>query len=506
MTAAIRFNRRTFLGTSIFAAAAAVPFTRAWPAILGPSATVDRDLDAVTGDGKSITLKRAEVQELGASLRGNLLLAGHPAYDSARKVWNAQLDRRPAFIVQPRGAADVRSAVQFARASNLLVAVKCGGHSPSGKSTCEKGMLLDLSLLRGVQVDPAARIAHVAGGSLLGDLDHEAMAHGLVTTAGTVSHTGVGGLTLGGGFGRVARRFGLALDNVRAAEIVTGQGEILRVSAKQNPELYWGVRGGGGNFGVVTAFDFALHPMQRQVIGGTILFPLEQTKSVLSFYSDYEGSARDDLYLSAGVVSNAGFAGVSGVGFVVCYSGPANEADAILRTIRSAGKPVMDGIKPIDYVALQRSGDLDEKRAIGSYTKTGFVKKISPGLIDAIVSGLEPHAERSTTVGFQHCGGAIARVAADATAFPHRGIHATSLLGCDWPATTDPTPHLAWLREYWKAIEPHTDGFYTNDVVDETQKQVDENYLGNYPRLVALKNKYDPTNLFRLNANVKPTV
>jgi FAD/FMN-containing dehydrogenase len=505
MTPVARLSRRRFLSTSVLAAASTLPLSRAWPAILAPSPSVDRDLEALTGDGKSITLKRAEVQELGDSLRGNLLLPGHPAYDPARRVWNAQMNRRPAFVVQPRGAADVKNAIQFARSSNVLVAVKCGGHSPSGKSTCERGMLLDLSLLRGVQVDAAAKIAHVAGGSLLGDLDHEAMARGLVTTAGTVSHTGVGGLTLGGGFGRVARRFGLALDNVRSVEIVTGKGEILRANAQENPELFWGVRGGGGNFGVVTAFDFDLHPMQRQVIGGTILFPLSQAKNVLSFYSDFEGVARDDLYLSAVMVSNAGLSGVDGVGFSVCYSGPASEAEKVLRTIRSAGTPVMDGLKAMDYVALQKSGDLDETRAIGSYTKTGFVKKIPPQLIDAVISGLEPHPERATTVGFQHCGGAISRIAPDATAFPHRGIHATSLLTADWLATTDPTPHLDWLRKYWKSIEPHTDGFYTNDVVDETQKQVDENYLGNYPRLVALKNRYDPANLFRLNANVRPT-
>jgi hypothetical protein len=246
--------------------------------------------------------------------------------------------------------------------------------------------------------------------------------------------------------------------------------------------------------------------MQRQVVGGTILFPLKQAKSVLTFYSEFEGVARDDLYLSAVMVSNAGLTSVSGVGFSVCYSGPMSEAEKVLKTIRSAGTPSMDGLVPMDYVALQRSGDLDETRAIGSYTKTGFVKKIPPQLIDAVINGLEPHPERATTVGFQHCGGAISRVAPDATAFPHREIHATSLLTCDWLATTDPTRHLEWLRKYWKSIEPHTAGFYTNDVVDETQKQVDENYLGNYPRLVALKNQYDPANLFRLNANVKPTV
>ena len=242
---------------------------------------MDRDIDAITGDGKSVTLTRAMVQELGDSLRGNLLLAGHPAYEDARRVINAQMDKHPALIVQPRGAADVKQAVDFARASNLLVAVKCGGHSPSGKSTCDSGMIIDLSLLRSVRVDAKARIARVAGGSLLGDMDSETMAHGLVTTAGTVSHTGVGGLTLGGGFGRVARRFGLALDNVRSVDMVTANGEIVRASADENPELYWGTRGGGGNFGVVTSFEFALHPMQRQVIGGIVVFPGSEAKQVL---------------------------------------------------------------------------------------------------------------------------------------------------------------------------------------------------------------------------------
>jgi len=497
-------SRRRFLGSSLVATAALLPAGRAWSAILAPSTTVDRDLDALTGDGRQVTLKMAEVQDLGNSLRGNLILSGHPAYDPARRVWNAQMDKHPALIIQPRGAADVRSAVQFARASNLLVAVKGGGHSPSGKSTCERGMLIDLSLLRGVNVDSQKKVAHVLGGSLLGDLDHEAMAHGLVTTAGTVSHTGVGGLTLGGGFGRVARRFGLALDNVRGVEIVTANGEILRASAEENPELYWGVRGGGGNFGVVTSFDFDLHPMQRQVFGGSILFPLSQARSVLNFYSEIEGTLPDEMYLSGAISSNGGFSGRSGVGFIVCHSGTPAGAEKLLSTIRSAGTPIADSVKAIDYVALQRSGDIDEKRAIGSYSKTGFVRTISPQLIDAIVTGLEEHPQRQTHVGFQHCGGAIKRVAADATAFPHRGIDATTLLTVDWPGNVDPTQHIKWLLAYWDSIRPHTDGFYTNDASDETQKMLDENYLGNLPRLVALKKRYDPTNLFRLNANVRP--
>jgi FAD/FMN-containing dehydrogenase len=497
-------SRRGFVRGSLAAAvAASLPAGRALSAVLSPSMKVDRDLDAITGDGKSVTLARAAVQELGDSLRGNLLLSGHPAYEEARRVINAQMDKHPALIVQPRGAADVKQAVDFARSSNLLVAVKCGGHSPSGKSTCDRGMMIDLSLMRNVRVDPKARVARVAGGSLLGDMDSETMAHGLVTTAGTVSHTGVGGLTLGGGFGRVARRFGLALDNVRAVDMVTADGQFVRASADENPELYWGTRGGGGNFGVVTSFEFALHPMQRQVIGGLLVFPMSDAKRVLTFYSEYEGIAPEELYLSCVLVSNPQ---INGVGFQLCYSGPANKADEVLNKVRSAGgKPILDQVAPIDYVALQSSGDSTEARAIGSYTKTGYVKKISPQLIDTMINGLEPHPERFTTVGFQHCGGAISRVANDATAFPHRDIHATSLLLVDWPVQVDPTRHIAWLKQFWDAILPHTDGFYTNDAIEESQKQIDENYLGNYPRLLALKNKYDPTNLFRLNANVVPT-
>ncbi|MEO8464729.1 MAG: FAD-binding oxidoreductase [Gammaproteobacteria bacterium] len=497
-------NRRQFVRSSLAAAvAASLPLAPGFAGVLGPAAKVDRDIDAVTGDGKSVTLTRAMVQELADSLRGNVLLAGHPAYEEARLVINAQINKHPALIVQPRTAADVKQAVDFARGSNLLLAVKCGGHSPSGKSTCDRGMLIDLSLLRNVSVDSKARIARVAGGSLLGDLDSEAMAHGLVTTAGTVSHTGVAGLTLGGGFGRLARRFGLALDNVRSVDMVTASGEFVRASANENPELFWGVRGGGGNFGLVTSFDFEVHPMQREIIGGPMLFPMSEAKSVMTAYADYEGIAPNELYLSGVLISNP--KGQSGVGFTTCYSGPKANAEKIFRTVRSFGKVAFDGVKPMDYVALQRSGDIEDPRAIGSYTKTGYVKKISPGLIDAMISGLEPHADRATTVGFQHCGGAISRVANAATAFPHRDIHATSLLLVDWPAQVDPTVHIAWLKKYWATIEPHTDGFYTNDVVDETQKQVDENYLGNYARLLKLKNKYDPKNLFRLNANVVPT-
>ncbi len=458
---------------------------------------VDADIDAVTGDGRRITLGRAAVQELGDSLRGDLLLPGHAAYEEARHILNASINRHPALIVQPTGVADIRYAVDFARDSELLLAVKCGGHSHSGKSTCDGGMMIDLSRMRGVRVDPHARVAQVAGGSLLGDMDHETMAFGLVTPAGTVSHTGVGGLTLGGGYGRLARRFGLSLDNVIGYDIVTPDGQLRRADHEQNPDLYWALQGGGGNFGVVTSFDFRLHEMQREVIGGQIAFPVEQARQVLEFYGEYAPSSPDDLSLDFALV-DAGLAG-SVVGMSICYSGPQNRFEPILAKLRSAGTPLFEDVGTWDYVALQKSGDISDPRAIGSYTKSGFSTGLTPAYIDAIVTGFEASSGRNTTFAFQHDGGAINRIPADAN------INFTPLLVIDWPIDSDPASHIAWLKSYWATIEPHIAGFYTNDLIDETQQQVNENYLGNYDRLVAIKNKYDPSNLFRLNANIVPS-
>jgi FAD/FMN-containing dehydrogenase len=494
-------NRRGFLHSAVTAALATAS-PRLFADVIGPAMRVVADIEAVGRDGRSITLPRADVQALGDSLRGHLLLPGPGAYEEARRLINASIDRHPALIVQPTGVADVRSAVDFARDMDVLLAVKCGGHSHSGKSTCDGGMMIDLSLMRGARVDRGRRTATVEGGSLLGDLDHETMALGLVTTAGTVSHTGVGGLTLGGGYGRLARRFGLTLDNVIGYDIVTPDGRLQRASADENPDLFWALRGGGGNFGVVTAFDFRLHEMQREVIAGQIAFPLEQARSVLEFYGDYAADSPDELSLDFALV-DAGPAG-SLVGFSVCYSGPPSRFEPIAARIRAAGTPVFEDLTSWDYVALQRSGDLTDPRAIGSYTKSGFSAAITPGYIDAIVTGFEAAAGRTTTFAFQHDGGAINRIAADATAFPHRDINFTPLLVVDWPIDTDPTDHIAWLRAYWATIEPHIQGFYTNDLIDETQQQVNENYLGNYDRLVGIKNRYDPENLFRLNANIVP--
>ena len=462
---------------------------------------VNGDIHAVTGQGADINLRESELTELKGSLGGRLLLPGNEGYDQARHVLNASIDRHPALIVQPSGASDIRSAVGFANAHELLLAVKCGGHSPSGKSTCQGGMQIDLSSMRGARVDLPAGTCHVAGGSLLRDLDHESMAQGLVTTAGTVSHTGVGGLTTGGGFGRLARRFGLALDNVQSVDVVTANGQLIHANAQENPDLYWGVRGGGGNFGVITNFEFKLHPMSRKVVAGNVMFPLSEMKNVLDFYADYAASCPDELYLDFIALSQPGDdKGV--VGLHACYSGPVEQAEAVLAPIAKAGKSFQNTIASVDYTAVQQAFDDTEPRVTGQYMKGGFVEKIPTGLIDEMVAGFKP--EFGLFLLFQHSGGAINRIAVDATAFPHRYAVANLVCAVSWPVAESREPYVAYLRKYWSNMQKYTYGWYTNEVGDEKPAIVNSNYQGNYDRLLKVKNQYDPGNLFRLNANIQP--
>ena len=498
-------NRRHFLGSAVSAGIAATFSGGANAASLVQSLlNVSSSLVANTGNGAEITIEAAALEELKSALRGKLLLADSEGYDTARRVLNPSFDRFPALIVQPSGAADVAAAVTFARERDLLLAVKCGGHSFSGKSTCDGGMQIDLSMMRGARIDRANKRAYVAGGSLLGDLDHESMAHGLVTTAGTVSHTGVGGLSLGGGFGRLARKHGLTLDNIKSVDIVTADGEIRHASADENPDLFWGVRGGGGNFGIVTSFEFGLHEMDRTVIAGDVVFPTDRFKDVLRFYADHCQTVGDDISLD--VIAAAPPGGEAGAVLLhVMYAGDHSKADKALPPFEKLGEPIANSIGPVDYVALQSMWDNSDPRHGGDYIKSGFVTDVDGAQIDAIADGFESHPDRSTMFFYQHSGGAINRVATDATAFPNRNAATGPAVIVSWNEGADSTAHVDYIRSYWSTIEKFTDGFYTNTGDFETQESLNRNYRGNHQRLVALKDKYDPGNLFRLNANVRPS-
>ena len=496
-------NRRKFFRSTL-ATAAAISF----PALRGYSAdtAVPAEIDAVTGSGAAVSLQRVAIEELRNGLRGQLLLSDSEGYEEARRLRNRMIDKRPALIVQCLGAGDVREAIDFARHYELLTAVRCGGHNVAGKGSCDGGIMIDLSPLQGVRVDPQARTASVAGGSLLVSLDQESQAFGLATTSGTVSHTGVGGLTLGGGFGRLGRRFGLAADNVKAVDIITADGQFRRASAEENPDLYWGVRGGGGNFGVVTSFEFQLHPLDHQVIGGEIFFPYSQAKDLLNFYAEYCQSIPDEMY--ADIVIFAPPMGLDHmVYFNVCYAGAHNKAERILEPIRRVGRVLRDDIKAVDYVALQRSSDDTDPRGFGQYLKSGFTTQISTDLVDALVDNLESDPKRGGMAFFQQSGGAIGRVAPDATSFPHRYTEHNMTIGAVWGhGRTETAPHVRWARQYWNSVESFTHGYYSNDEFAVDQPSARANYLQNYDRLVEIKSQYDPTNLFRLNSNIEPKV
>jgi FAD/FMN-containing dehydrogenase len=490
----VTMNRRFFMRSAVAAGVAMAIPLRALTEVIA-------DVAAVTGDGKAVSLEKAAVKELSDSLRGNLLMPGNAGYDIARRVLNRGIDKHPALIVQPTGVADIQHAINFARERELLLAVKCGGHSWSGKSTCDGGMQIDLSTFRHARIDPKARRAYVAGGSLLGELDREAMAQGLVTTAGTVSHTGVGGLTLGGGFGRLARRFGLALDNVASLDIVTADGQLRHASADENAELYWALRGGGGNFGVVTNFEFQLHPMDRQVIAGDLVFPMDRAREVLAYYGEHSAGAPDELYWDAGIAAGPGADPVAI--FYVCYSGPESKAEAVLEPLRRL-KPIADTVAKADYVEVQRAWDDSDPRN-ANYLKAGFVNEMPGDFVARIVDGFEAHPARGTTIWCQQSGGAIGKVPVGATAFAHRKSAGNWFVSASYAPDDDPAPHIAYLRSYWSTLERFTDGWYTNDAADHSQQAFHSNYQGNFERLQKVKNEYDPGNLFRLNANIEPS-
>ena len=490
-------KRREFVGAGL-ALSTAWPL-RGWSAVLKDVG----DVAARSLDGADFNLASSSVQDFATSLRGELLLRETPGYDARRRVFNGMFDKKPALIACCTGTSDVRRAVDFAREHRLLTAVRAGGHSISGKSTCEGGLVIDLQAMQGVRVDPEAARAHLEAGSLLGQLDYECAAFGLATTAGTVSHTGAAGLTLGGGFGRLGRRFGLACDNVAAFDVVTADGKFLRVSADENTDLFWGLRGGGGNFGVVTSIEYRLHPMNPVILGGYLAWPLDHARDAWRRYRDLASDAPDVVNLTFDLHwEEAGPL----FGIEVCWSGDHAEGEQWLKPLRATGKPVVNDVAPMTYVRIQSSIDALYPHGGLYYMKSGFVTQLADDDIDLIIDVFR-RTPPQLAMFADHCGGAYGRVAQAATAFPRRDMAFVPALVASWK---DPAESDSWIsktRTTWQELAPLTRGFYINYTAADTGlASYHENYGPNLKRLMNLKARYDPQNLFRLNANVQPKI
>jgi FAD/FMN-containing dehydrogenase len=462
-------------------------------------------LQTTTITGGHTILEEAAVQKLKASLRGELLLPSDASYDETRKVWNGMIDKRPALIVRCAGVADVIDTVKFARDHDLLVSVHGGGHNIAGKAVCDGGLMIDLSLMRSVQVDPVKKTARVEGGVTLGDLDHETQAFGLATTTGVVTHTGMAGLTLGGGIGRIGRKYGLACDNLLSVDIVTASGQFLRASATENPDLFWGLKGGGGNFGIVTALEYQLHPVGPVVLGGVVIHPFEKAREALKFYPEYSRTAPDDLATDAILLTLP--QGERALAISVCYIGSFEEGERVLQPLRRLGPPLADHIGPVAYTALQAAGDAFFPKGLHYYWKTHFMTEISDEAIDATVYYFATVPSPRSIVVFQQYGGAVSRVGRFATAFSHREAQYDFIPTSIWSDPTESEKQMDWVRKLWETMKPFsTGGEYVNNLGEEEEDRVRAAYGDNHAQLVALKNKFDPTNFFRLNANIKPTI
>jgi FAD/FMN-containing dehydrogenase len=444
------------------------------------------------------------LNELGTRISGELLLPSHADYDSARTLWNGMIDRRPAAIARCSKTADVVAAVNFARDNGFLLAVRGGGHNAAGNALCDDGLVIDLSAMRDVVVDPAARVARAQGGATWSDFDRATAEHGLATTGGAISTTGIAGLTLGGGLGWLMRSYGMACDNLRAAEIVTADGQVRRASEDENPDLLWGLRGGGGNFGVVTSFEFQLHPVTT-VLGGMLVHPAARARDALQFLREFQPSAPDELTVFTGLMTSPD--GVPIVAFIVCYNGPIEEGERVLAPLRAFGPPVADMVAPMPYVAMQSMLDEGFPAGLQVYWRSDFLRQLDDDVIDVLVEQYAGITSPLSALLLEQFGGAVRRVSIDDTAFVHREADFNLAIIARWGDPQEAERHIAWARGVHSAITPFTRGTYVNYLGEEGEDRVRAAYgPRHYDRLAALKATYDPTNLFRFNQNIKPAV
>ncbi|BDG04311.1 FAD-binding oxidoreductase [Anaeromyxobacter oryzae] len=452
------------------------------------------------------------LEALRGQVRGALCLPGEPGYEAARTLWNAMIDRHPAAVVRAAGAADVIRAVSVASRHGIDLAVRGGGHNVAGNASCDGGLMIDLTPMKSVRVDPAARTARVEPGVTLGELDLETQAFGLATPTGINSTTGVAGLTLGGGFGWLSRRYGLTVDNLLSADVVTADGALIHASEQENPDLFWALRGGGGNFGVVTSFEFRLHPVGPEVLAGLVVHPLSRAREVLQGYREIVARAPDEL-ACWGVLRKAPplpflapeVHGTEILALAICWAGELEAGRQAVEPLRKLGTPIGEHLGPAPFVAWQTAFDALLTPGARNYWKSHDLRTLSDGAIDVLLdhAGKLPSPECELFLG--QLGGAVNRVPATATAYPHRDVEFVVNAHGRWREPADDARCIAWARSLFDALAPHaTGGVYVNFMPEDETARIQGAYGPNYGRLAQLKAKYDPENLFRLNQNIRP--
>jgi hypothetical protein len=444
----------------------------------------------------------AAIEAFKRHFQGQALLQGDASYDLARRIWNASIDKHPGLIARCSDATDVVRAVKFARTNNLLVAVKGGGHNVAGRALCDDGMVIDLSPMKAVSVESKTRTVRAQGGALLADVDRETHLHGLAVPAGVVSKTGIAGLALGGGVGWLVRKYGLTCDNVLSCEVVTAAGETVIASAETNVDLFWGLRGGGGNFGIVTSFLFQAHPVST-VLGGVVLHARDQAVAVFRFYRDFMASAPEELTAYAGLIPMPD--GTPAVAMMVCYCGDLSEGERVLRPLRTFGSPIVDAIQPVPFPVMQTLADEANPDHIHNYWRSTFLKELSDEVIDLVVENGNRAESPLTHVLLQLFDGQVSSVANGATAFAQRQAGYNVGIETKWIDPAESERHIAWTRAFSKALKPYSSEEYLlNFLGDEGSDTVRRAFGSNHERLTELKTKYDPTNFFSINQNVEP--
>lgn len=462
--------------------------------------------------GLSGPLEDAAAEELRKTFDGDLVRPTDAGYEAARRAWNGMVDKHPAMVVRPRGTADVVTAIRFARKHDLEIAVRCGGHGTSGQSMTDGGIVIDLGLMRGVRVDAAARRAWVQGGCLLSDLDREAQLHGLATTGGVVSHTGVGGLTLGGGYGYLARKFGMACDNVLSAEVVTASGEVLVASPDQNPDLYWGIRGGGGNFGVVTAFEFRLHPFGPDILSVDVAYGVDDGPDAIRALLALAEDAPNALMASMAVVTARPspivperFHGGSVVWVSYTYADDVEEGKRFLPRLKTGAEPIAEIVEVVPYVELQRMADQAQRHGLRQYARSHFIRSTPDAFIEAMLARGELDPSIAAGGSAAQLGGAVSRVGPDDSAFSGRDALFDFVVTATWEDPAQDAERMAAARAYGDAILPLSTGRSYVNAIEAGEDKVRAAFgATTYDRLAAIKRRYDPDNVFHLNQNVRP--